>query len=117
MDLLTYASPGLQILHAEAIAPGLSSYPVPAEDFSLCMVRPQPEQPVSIDSRERPSLLFALEGQTQLVSPEQTLTLDPGQSVFVPPQDGLLELSGAGEVAWASVPERQGPQKSTTSSC
>jgi len=103
LDLLTFDSPGLQVLRAEAVGPGLSRYPVPAEDFSLCMMKPRPGQPVPLDSRARPSLLFALNGRTQLSGP-QPITLDPGQSLYLPPQDDLQEVTGEGEVAWASVP-------------
>lgn len=104
LDLLTYASSGLEILRPEAVAPGEYRYSVPSPYFSLSLLRPAPETPVQLRAQGRPAVALSLAGHTQLTGPDGALDLKPGQSLFIPPQDALLKLSGEGEVAWASVP-------------
>lgn len=73
----------------------------PVAEFCLTVAYlPVPRLPAT-----GPRIVLALEGEIDVVTQAQRLTIRRGQSVFVGDDDGALALEGEGRVAVAAVPQ------------
>tara|TARA_Y100001956_G_scaffold5226_1_gene4707 strand:+ start:40012 stop:41229 length:1218 start_codon:yes stop_codon:yes gene_type:complete len=90
-----------QIKFPSAVSGPFEAYQVPARDFKLTIASIGLEVVEYCSSQA--DILFVIEGSVQvIVSVEETLTLQLGESCFVPACTNQYQLQGAGKVAIAS---------------
>ncbi len=85
----------------EEAGPTTLAYTPPVAEFSLHVVSaPAADLPVA-----GPCIVLALDGEVTVATAADSQTLAQGDAVFVGYDEGALELSGAGRVAIAGVPD------------
>lgn len=72
-------------------------FPVPVEDFAFAIHVLQP-QPQTINQRSA-AILFCIEGEVQVTQAASQLTLQAGESCFVPACEAPVAISGRGRLA------------------
>lgn len=75
------------------------SFPVPVDDFSFAIHQLQPTAQAL--SWQGPRIIFCLEGTACCQCSGQSLTLQLGESAFIPASEGPLRVSGQGRLACA----------------
>lgn len=80
---------------------GIDDYDVPADDFALSVIT----LPTSccFNTNDYPVLIFCLEGKCTLDIPNTQLTLNLGESAFIPAHNGAFNLEGQGTCVMATV--------------
>ncbi|KGT91619.1 mannose-6-phosphate isomerase [Erwinia typographi] len=73
------------------------NFPVPVEDFAFSLHQLSP-QPATVQQQSA-AILFCIDGQATLNHNGQQLTLQPGESCFVPATESPITLAGHGRVA------------------
>ncbi|ARU93091.1 mannose-6-phosphate isomerase [Tatumella citrea] len=91
--------PEEQLLTRPVISQNEISFPVPVDDFSFAIHQLQPA-PQAL-SWPGPRIIFCLEGTARCQCSGQELTLQPGESAFIPATEGPLLVSGQGRLAGA----------------
>ncbi|MEJ4044039.1 mannose-6-phosphate isomerase [Erwinia sp. SLM-02] len=75
------------------------TFPIPVEDFAFA-IHTLTAEPLSVEQQSA-AIIFCIEGEAELASGEQQLTLKPGESAFVAASESPVTLSGSGRVARA----------------
>jgi len=95
----------MPILHAEPVAAGLGTFPVPVSDFALFVALPTPAAPVAMPI-DGVAIALATHGVVTVAGGSGTESLlRPGAAVLVTPDEGILRFSGEGQV-FIAVPGR-----------
>lgn len=84
-----------------AIAPAVRTFDAGEDEFALAVIEAG-ASPVAIEAVE-PSLLLALGGEVGLAGPSGGVTVGHGDAVFVPPGEGPIEVTGTGQLWWATT--------------
>ena len=91
--------PASSLLTPPALRQGEQSFPVPVSDFCFSVAElPSLPQPVRWQG---PRIVFCLLGSVCCTAGGQTLSLSPGESLFIPASEQDVLLSGQGKVAVA----------------
>ncbi|PID65652.1 MAG: mannose-6-phosphate isomerase, class I [Gammaproteobacteria bacterium] len=87
-------------LHPQTVDAGHKKFPVPVSDFSFAVIRVTKPKPIAVSSAE---ILLCLSGKVIITDNTggQNITLQRGQSVFIPASTGAYCLDGAGEIVRA----------------
>ena len=90
-------TPQSQLLTRPLAQESMLRFPVPVEDFAFAIhnLSSQPQQVV----QQSAAILFCIEGQARVLKEGAQLTLQPGESCFVPASDFPIALSGQGRLA------------------
>ncbi len=76
---------------------GALEYPIPVDDFKFSIYPTADQTPVSVNSAE---IVFAIDGQTELThSNGEKMTIEKGQSVFIPAVTASYSVTSKGRVA------------------
>lgn len=90
------AKPTAELLMHPMVLGPVSDYPIPVADFSFTVVNLMQEP---LESETSTALiLFCMSGNAVIRSGEQALTLQPGESCFVPAVVGSFAVSGEGQL-------------------
>lgn len=94
------ATPGEQpIVTPRAVAPGVDRFDVPVADFALDRVRVTGGRTTVVPAQGA-SIVLATAGEVTVAggSSELSVSLTPGDAVFVTPDEGSVQITGDGEV-------------------
>jgi mannose-6-phosphate isomerase len=97
LSILNFSKYKPEVMEIPSPAPFCYKYPAPIEDFSLSVMHGSGD--TAIYAEAGPSILIVSSGCMII---NQTITLDTGESVFIPPRKNL-ELSGTFTAYLASV--------------
>lgn len=91
-----------------AVAPGLSSWPVPVADFALCRAVPEHAGGRLVLPPGGPRVLLCTRGTVTASGAGGELELSAGTAAFVPAGDPAVTVRGWGDLFQASVPVADG---------
>ncbi|KGD74987.1 mannose-6-phosphate isomerase [Tatumella morbirosei] len=98
LDNVEFVShPAEQLLTQPVVSQHEISFPVPVDDFSFAVHQLQPTAQAL--SWPGPRIILCLEGTARCECSGQQLTLRPGESAFIPANEGPLTVSGQGRLA------------------
>lgn len=97
------AAPPIRIA-PEHMSDILSTFYVPVDDFELSIVSLTDASRCESVRTVGPRTVVCIEGAVQLWAGGQTASLDKGQAMFIPAEDGELSVRGFGRLVLASVP-------------
>ncbi|GAA2609913.1 mannose-6-phosphate isomerase, class I [Dactylosporangium fulvum] len=86
------------------LAPGLTAYPVPIQDFTLHRAVVGTDTPAVKFPGAGPRIVLCLRGTVRIDDGVVPVTLTPGQAAFAPAHRSELSLSGTGEAFQAATP-------------
>jgi mannose-6-phosphate isomerase len=93
------------IFPAAPVAPGVTTWQVPAEEFELYRVELGPGRPPVTLEATGPRIALGVEGETYVAEPHGTPTeLTPATAAYAPAETGPLTLAGTGTAFVAAVP-------------
>lgn len=72
-------------------------FPIPVEDFafSLHTLTPEPQ----VLAQNSAAIIFCIQGQAVLTKQQQVITLQPGESCFIPANESPVNVHGVGSIA------------------
>lgn len=93
------ATPGpVPVVRPEPLGTGIVRYPVPVRDFALLGARASGDEPVGVPI-EGVAIAVATAGELTVTGGTGAVaTLRPGDAVLVTPDEGMLVVTGAGEL-------------------
>jgi mannose-6-phosphate isomerase len=104
LSVLVFDARPLEVLVAEPVGPGVSSFKTPAREFELGFVEVASDRPFKAPDGRGVEILLQLEGGCRIESTTSTVTLGRGSSALVPAAVPTYSLVGEGRVARARVP-------------
>ncbi|NDJ57388.1 mannose-6-phosphate isomerase [Enterobacteriaceae bacterium 4M9] len=72
-------------------------FPIPVDDFAFSLH--ELSSSATELAQDSAAIVFCVEGEAVLVNAEERLVLKPGESAFIPANDGAVNVSGVGRVA------------------
>jgi mannose-6-phosphate isomerase len=73
------------------------TFPIPVEDFAFSLHKLTPEPQVL--AQNSAAIVFCVQGQAVLKKQQQVITLQPGESCFIPANESPVTVQGAGSIA------------------
>ena len=74
------------------------SYETPAKEFALSFIHHKKEQRTDFNASGSPEIIFCYDGSFEVENCSQILTLDKGQSLFIPYEVEGFSISGKGSI-------------------
>ncbi|MFJ1753740.1 mannose-6-phosphate isomerase, class I [Kitasatospora sp. NPDC088134] len=99
--VVTFRGGRPEVLRPEPGADGERLYPVPIDEFRLSRYD-LAERPATLPG-DAPQILLCTAGTVELATDEQTLTLRPGESAFLPADGAATVLTGPGATVFRST--------------
>ena len=99
-QVLDFRSSQPEVLLPQEVAPGLSRFSLPIDEFSLSLL--DGVQGVSLEAGEGPRMILVLEGELTLSDGQEHLVLRQGESAVLPSQ-AAVRIQGKGKAAMAGL--------------
>jgi mannose-6-phosphate isomerase len=109
LRVLRYEVLAEPVVRERSLAPGVTGWPVPAEEFALVRVDVAAGAPPVVVPGTGPRIVACLRGPVRLGTGGQVRELAAGASVFVAPADPPLEVDGEGGVVFQASVGNESP--------
>jgi mannose-6-phosphate isomerase len=96
LRVLRYEVLAEPVVRERELAPGVTGWPVPADEFALVRVDLSADSPPTVVPGEGPRILACLRGPVRVRTGTETRELTAAESVFVTPGDPPVEVDATG---------------------
>ena len=89
------------ILMQPEVSGNQAKYPIPVQDFSFSILTNESSLNENIHMTSA-SVLFCEHGQFEVACAQNAVTVEKGESVFVPASASTISVTGSGRIMWVS---------------